>query len=204
MKKVLALVVFLFVFVFSLKATAEELPWKPLEEKGNASMQKESPFKLPEPLPEFDGIYIITTDGYVELKPEHRATDEFHGRWGGPYVRYHFPSGAFYSIPLKKFKGFLFIGNAYRKENVRIERKAYCMIFKNGKSTCDLLMADRKPVDLSLHKIKTINQFTCAILFESPEKVFDTLEKEVKGYNLIVVKGVGVWFFALRESDSTF
>ncbi|PMP94045.1 MAG: hypothetical protein C0169_07035, partial [Thermodesulfobacterium geofontis] len=99
MKKILALVVFLFVFVFSLEAKAEELPWKPLEEKSSPPTQKESPFKLPEPLPEFDGIYIITTDGYIELKLEQGVYDSLCILRS--YARYSFSPDAFYSIPMK-------------------------------------------------------------------------------------------------------
>jgi hypothetical protein len=209
MKKVLALVVFLFVFVFSLEATAEELPWKSLEEKGKASMQKESPFKLPEPLPEFDGIYIITTDGYIELKPEQGAYDSL--RISSSYVRYRFSPDAFYSIPMKKFKGFLFIGEDYKKDKVVIERKIYCKLLEDGKRLCDLDEKNRYPVRLSTSettKTKTINQFTYAVLFESPEKVFDTIDENPKGYNLIRLYSRGasriVWLFGLKGSDSTF
>jgi hypothetical protein len=222
MKKVLALVVFLFVFVFSLKATAEELPWKPLEEKGKASMQKESPFKLPEPLPEFDGVYIITTDGYVELKPEHKANYSGYIGGGRPRIYYEFePLDAYYFIPLEKFKGFLFIGKNYQKEKIEILPDATCAFYRNRfkdppkkyrgvrcyRDVYGSIFRPLRYVKISDLKIKTINDFTYAIFVESPDKIFCTFDKKTQRIScddiFITVKDIGTWVFRLSVGGET-
>jgi hypothetical protein len=219
MKKVLALVVFLFVFVFSLKATAEELPWKPLEEKGNASMQKESPFKLPEPLPEFDGIYIITTDGYIELKPEHKAYDTSYTRWTGYQINHRFkPLDAYYFIPLEKFKGFLFIGKDYRKEKIEFLPGAICVFYRDRKDPNDKKKQNIhcfrdvygryiRISDLRTLRTKTINDFTYAIFIESPDKIFCAFDKKADRVKcdtvFLTVEGIGTWVFSLSVGGET-
>lgn len=50
------------------KINSDELPWKQMSHL-DVLKEKVTPIKLPEPLPFYDGIYLITNHGYVDITP---------------------------------------------------------------------------------------------------------------------------------------
>lgn len=127
-KRVVATVIltflFLFVFVLGIKdhLKAKELAW-------NLFGKKEEPKKdiintLPKNIPQYVGIYIITTDGYIRL-------DEYNNSHGfttactdrASYMRrkdsllgegLFYENRQIYQVPVKKFKGFLVVSKKYQ------------------------------------------------------------------------------------------
>lgn len=160
---------FMFLIIFLLSSLQEvfsnELPWSTVEQ-----IREKTVLRPIKEIPEWDGVYIATKEGYIEFPKESTTTIEPNI----VYIEINQNKLNPIVIPLEKFQGFLIKGDDILK-TIHIFRA------KNFSSTQGsyLGIGPKKEYLLDLMKRKTISPGVYLYAVEEPETFFKMKNEDI-------------------------
>lgn len=212
LSRIFAFLAIVFFTLIPVSLFSEELPWSSVEQS-----TKTEDVLSPQKLPEWDGIYIVTKNGYIELTPGNTFDfQECYKRYDSPIgVRGYFPYwftcfGRILElegkrpliVPQSDFLGILIKGEDYLKgiSLKKTKREERSLLFGKGKSY-DFTMYPDKSIPFDKFRRRTIAPGVYFFSPRDPVEVFGSVEKGE--YVTLWHSKKAMWVFGI-QSGGTF